>query len=370
MSAAAPAIVPLKLISRGLPSFVSSGTASLLNSSDYANPWQSSALPATATIDGSTVFGSITADGNGKKPLLVVFTNGFISYYSTSTSQTGNLTDYTIEVNAAASAGSAPTSGWVTRATVTGNIFAHRAHLIDVAGMNWVRVNCSQTNATTCKMDLYDASGAALADFSAVKAGHLFVGDSITEFGMACDPQGLPGSPLSVGDQVKSILGGAYQPFTLNAGMSGWDTTITGDFGWLKLDGPLSRFENAVATFPGLFVWICLFTNDANASISYADAYAHLQSFRTICLAYGKRMVIPTLPYSTQPAIEADRAAVSQAISDMLTNYPDVIAGEDRYAYGVAHPTQMNGAFHPDGDGYVGLRTLRATRIAAFGAGA
>lgn len=364
--------VPLKLVSRGLPSFVSSGTASLLNSSDYANPWQSSALPATGAIDISTVRSAITLDGSSRAPMVVSLSNGFTNFYTSTTSEEGNLTTYTIEVNAAASAGSAPTTGWTTVATVTGNVFACRSHLVDVAGKNWVRVNCSGTNNPTCKMDLFDASGSALSDFSAVKAGHLLIGDSITHFGLALDPQGLPGSPLSIGDQAKALLGTAYTPLTINAGMPGWDIS-TGDFGWLKLDGALSRFENVVATFPGKWVHVLLGTNDSNNGFSYATYYTSgLVLLKNICVTYGKTMVAHTTPWGSLAGIVAGRAPIDQGNSDIVTNFPGtVIAGADRFAYFNANQSLIGGdGVHPTGDGYVGQRSLVAARIAAFGAGA
>lgn len=371
--AAAAAIVPLKLVSRGLPSFVSSGTASLLNSSDYANPWQSSALPATGAQDISSVRGAIALDGSSRAPMVVSLSNGFTNFYTSTTGEEGNLTNYTIEVNAAASAGSAPTTGWTTAATVTGNVFACRSHLIDVAGKNWVRVNCSGTNNPTCKMDLFDASGSANAAFTAVKAGHLLIGDSITHFGLALDPQGLPGSPLSIGDQVKALLGGAYTPLTINAGMPGWDVS-TGTFGWLATDGALSRFENAVATFPGKWAHVLLGTNDSNNGFSYSTYYTNgLVVMKDICLAYGKTMVVHTTPWGSLAGIVAGRAPIDQGNGDIVTNFPGtVIVGSDRYAYFNAHQSEIDvDGTHPTGTGYVNQRSLLvATRIAAFGAGA
>src|SRR5439155_8155544 len=47
-----------------------------------------------------------------------------------------SIRDYTVQANAAAGGTSAPTTGWVTLATGTGNRYHAREHLVDMTGHN------------------------------------------------------------------------------------------------------------------------------------------------------------------------------------------------------------------------------------------
>src|SRR5689334_4416012 len=173
---------PMPLISRGVPVFASSQiypAASAIDA-DYATQWRG-ALPGWIALDLSRV----PAAQRGQ--VIVAWYNepatspydhtlvGDIAY--------NNLRDYTVQANPAAGGTAAPTTGWVTLATVTGNRYHSRTHLVDLSGYNWVRLNITAGDGSSgnsdaaINLDVHDASQGAQDSW-------IFFGDSITEDGM------------------------------------------------------------------------------------------------------------------------------------------------------------------------------------------
>jgi hypothetical protein len=173
---AAPPAMPI--ISRGCPAFASNGTTSGANDSNYGTTWRG-AVPGWITYDLSDI------PVAQRRQVIVVWYNPDTYDYDFTLKSNwayGILKAYTIEGNAAAGADTAPTSGWVTLATVTGNTYHSRQHLIDLAGYNWIRLNISEANGSgdpsgvSINLDIHNASQVADDDW-------IFYGDSITAGG-------------------------------------------------------------------------------------------------------------------------------------------------------------------------------------------
>src|SRR6185312_6858802 len=151
-SAAAAAPVPMPLISRGLPAFTSSGIypARDANDGDYDTVWRGSSKSWLA-YDLSTV------PSSRRSRILVAWYNDPITtpydYALAGDVAYNEPRDYTVQANAAHGGGAAPSSGWVTLATVTGNRYHSRQHLVDFAGYNWIRLNVSAVNGSPGNTD-------------------------------------------------------------------------------------------------------------------------------------------------------------------------------------------------------------------------
>jgi acyl-CoA thioesterase-1 len=137
-SAATPPPSPMPLISRSKPAFASSGTASNANDANYDTIWRSSAAisastPAWLAYDLSSVPAAQRAQ------VYVGWYNDPITYpydhVMDGSNAYNSIKDYTIQVNAAAGGGSAPTTGWTTLATVTGNVYHSRSHLVKIGSV-------------------------------------------------------------------------------------------------------------------------------------------------------------------------------------------------------------------------------------------
>lgn len=355
---------PIKLVTRGQPITASSGTAANATDSDYSSVWTASGLPATITLNVSAFRSSIVPDGSGFTPFMLSINDIFTGYLSGA----GNFSDYTIQVSTASAGGAPPTSG-TTVVTVTGNIYAAKAHLIDLTGINWVIISITSSSASF-QFDGFDCSNSGNVAHTAVKAGHLLIGDSIDAFSLALDPQGLPGSPLSIGDQVKAILGGPYTPPTQMAGIPGWG--INSAFSWLAAQGSSTYFENAVAQTPFGNIDLLLGTNNATENVGYSLTYSGLVAMKDICVTYDKRLIIHNVPWGFATNLVNGRAGVDQALIDICTNFPGrVIAGADRHTYYFNNQVFVGpDGVHFTGDGNAAHRELISSVIAIYGAGA
>jgi hypothetical protein len=163
---------PMKLISRGLPVFASSGMASSANDDKPNIAWSSESLPAWLAYDVSSV---PAAD---RKQVLLAWYCYFADYMVAEAKPEQQLPiDYLVEINAAPSAASPPAEGWTEVARVTANARSARQHVFDLsAGGNWVRLNVSKSSNAAQVMvdvDLYSAPAGG-------SDGWLFMGDSIT----------------------------------------------------------------------------------------------------------------------------------------------------------------------------------------------
>ena len=138
-------IPPQPIISRGVPAFASSGTASYANNAHYWNEgkwapdteWISYTSPAWLAYD----LAGVPAPKRSK--LLVIWYGGGSRYdYTIVAGATYRMPGpYLLEGSAAPGGGSRPpATGWVP--LVTGDkpqVYHSRQHIVDFAGYNWLR---------------------------------------------------------------------------------------------------------------------------------------------------------------------------------------------------------------------------------------
>ena len=176
----------MPVISRDKPVFASSAQYPAANANDasYGTFWRSSG-PAWLAYDLS----SVPAFQRGRVDVAWYNdpTTGAYDHALGGGPAYNNVGAYTIEANPGPGSGSPPTSGWVVLATVSGNTFHSRAHVVDMTGMNWIRINVTQTDGSTgnndvmLNMDVHDASLGADDSW-------IFYGDFLTQDGMSHAP--------------------------------------------------------------------------------------------------------------------------------------------------------------------------------------
>jgi len=257
---------------------------------------------------------------------------------------------YTIEVNASAGGGRAPTSGWVVMESVTNNTLHSRDHVVTFSGYNWIRLNVSVSDGSpenrdvALKMDIYDAT-------NGVTDGWLFAGDSITAGSMRHTD--LSVSSDSFTNQVGALAG--VFPAQQNAGMPGWTAAdmVAHLSAWLKL-------------FHGRYVAISLGTNDAAAGVAPDAFYANMSALVEDVLAAGKIPVVPTIPWSRDPTHAKNIPGLNTAIERLYREYPDLIRGPDLYGFFSEHQMLISADnVHPTETGYAAARSLWANAAAA-----
>lgn len=331
----------MKLISRGVAAYASSGNASLANDGTHNTYWRSSGLPATLAYDLSSV-----PAANRRRIYLVWYNDLTYGYDHTLGGGPGynNPGSYTIEANTAAG-GSLPTSGWVTLERVAGNVLHSRDYVLPFAGYNWIRFNASASDGSpgnsdiVLNLDAYDAGGG-------VTDGWLCVGDSITASGMGHNDLSVHAE--SFANQVGALTG-IYPP-QQNAGMGGWSS---GDM--------LSHLPGWLQFFHGKYVTLSLGTNDAAGSVAPGAFYDNMATLIKQVLAAGKIPVVPTIPWSREPTHARNIPPLNGQIQKLYRAFPSVIPGPDLYAYLEANQGYISSDnVHPTEGGYAAIRTLWA----------
>src|SRR4051812_34468871 len=238
----------MPVISRGVPVYTSSAVypATNANDADYSTYWRGTP-PAWLAYDLS----SVPAMRRGQ--VVVAWYNDPITapYNHTVINDVGyNIPGvYSIEANAAAGGGAPPTAGWVTLASVTGNTYHSRQHVVNLTGYNWVRLNVTASDGSALNtdaminMDVHDASQGVQDDW-------IFYGDSITQGAMAHQATGS-----------YSQLINAAQPGRFPAAEDG-------GIGYLLSADGASHLDTWLPLFPGHYVGLAFGTNDANGCVS------------------------------------------------------------------------------------------------------
>lgn len=259
--------------------------------------------------------------------------------------------DYTIQSNTAPGGGAAPSSGWVTLTTVTGNVRHSRQHLINPAGANWLRINVtaahgsSGNNNVQMKVHVHDAH-------AGTQDSWIFFGDSITQRGFMHDEGNGFGQIMP--KQIHTLFPGFY-PQWENGGMGGWTATDL-----------QPNFASWLADFPGKYVAINMGTNDANLGGSFVANYSSkMQSMITSALTAGKTVVIPHIPWlNTTSQAQTNVVTLNGQIDTLIAGNPGCIAGPDLYAFFSTHQSDISGdGLHPtdpalsQGNGYVDYKT-------------
>src|SRR5207237_953138 len=192
-----------------------------------------------------------------------------------------NIRDYTVQANPAAGGTSAPTAGWVTLATVTGNRYHSPQHVGDRTGHNWIRINItagdgsSGNSDASFNLDVHDAS-------QGTQDSWIFYGDSITEDG----------------SHHESINGAGNFSQSISAAKPGYYPAYEdgGTWGLQSGDGAQSM-ASWLAVFPGRYVGLSFGTNDANGCGNTTTFYNNYVTMVQAVLAAGKVPVVPTIPW-------------------------------------------------------------------------
>jgi len=241
----------MPLISRGAPAFASSNLypAKNANDGDYSTAWRGS-IPSWLAYDLSGV-----PAAQRRRVVVGWFNDPMTTPYDhvlIGDNAYNNLRDYTIDANAAPGGGSPPASGWVTLATVAGNHYHSRQHLIDLTGYNWVRINVTASDGSSgnsdaaINFDVHDASQGVGDDW-------MLYGDSITQDGLHHEPVNGTGN---FGQLITAAKPG-FTPLFEDGGIGGL----------LSSDGA-QNIGTWLSTFPGRYVALNYGTNDANSCVS------------------------------------------------------------------------------------------------------
>jgi len=344
------ALTPMPIISLGVPAFASSGTASLANDADYDTMWRStettsSSTPSWLAYDLSGV------PASERQHVDVVFyaaEGGYSEYdiYAKSGAVTYNEPrDYTIEGNAAAGGGAAPTSGWQTLVTVTGNTLISKQHPVDLTGYSWLRFHVTAVNGssqnynTAVNLDVHDAS-------KGIEDSWLFLGDSITAFAMRNDGAGI-GAPSFAALVHASQK--AYFPAAEGAGEGGWTSGTA--FTIPSPDGNGTLFDSWIRNFPGRFVCLSYGTNDGADTNGGQATVANFVKMIGIVTSAGKVPCIPHVPWAEDAAHQTNAQVINGMIDSLYKMYPAVVKGPDLYAILQGHTEWFQDNLHPNPQG-------------------
>jgi lysophospholipase L1-like esterase len=345
----------MALISRGAPIVASTAlySATSANDGDYNTEWRSNGAPATLALDLSSV-----PVAQRQHIWLVWYNDGTYAYDHALINQPGydNAGSYTIEANAAPGGGAPPATGWIALASLSGNVLHSYSHYLNFIGYNWIRGNFTASDGSVLNedialnLDVYSANGG-------VTDGWFFAGDSITANCMGhnkvlAEDENNPGKQITIatpsfGEQVNAIVGN-NTPAQENGGIPGFTSgnMIAYLAGWLQ-------------HIPSKYVTINLGTNDAANSGNAAAFYASMRQLVQAVIAAGKIPVVPTIPYSTEPARLANIPALNDQIRALYLAYPIIVPGPDLWTYFRNNPRYIStDHLHPNAQGCVAYRTL------------
>jgi hypothetical protein len=340
---------PMPIISQGKPIYASSEAYAVTNANDanYNTFWRSNG-PAWVALDLSSV-------PTAQRGMVDFVWYGTCCSYDNSISGTGayNLPgSYTIQVNAAAGGGSAPSSGWVTLASVSNSTYHSRQHVVNMTGYNWIRMNITAIDGSIDNMDaameleVRNASAGTDDDW-------IFYGDSITEGGMGQQYSG------SVPSYSQLINGQVPTNFPLEEG---------GGIGYQTAGSALTYIDAQLAIFPGKYVGLSYGTNDAGCgnATCLSDFYNNYVQLVQKVLALGKIPMVPTVPWGCTGNLTANVPNYNQKIQLLYTNFPQIVHGPDLYTYFNTHQSLISSdCIHPSGDGMDAYRQQWANTMLA-----
>jgi lysophospholipase L1-like esterase len=261
-----------------------------------------------------------------------------------------NLRDYAVQANRAKGGGDPPASGWVTLASVTGNRYHSREHVVDLTGFNWLRLAVRASDGSPANDDAglnldVRATGRGMPD------SWMFYGDSITQDAMHHAP--VAGSP-NFGELVRAARPGRYPVFEDG-----------GTWGLHASDGA-RRITGWLRDFPGRYVGLAFGTNDAAACAPPAGFRADYTKMIRAVLAAGKVPVVPTIPWARAANVRRCGPALNAQIRRLYGEFPRVVRGPDLWAYFAQHRRLIAlDGLHPSPAGFAAYRRLWAERAVA-----
>jgi len=336
----APAPPPLPLISRGVPAFASGGyPASNANDANYATSWRSETTPSTSAPAWVAYDLSGVPAAQRHQVLAAWYSIGdwwtVAVYYAVPR-------DYTLEANAAPGGSVPPPTGWTALATVSGNVYTRRDHLLDLTGYNWLRLRVTASNGSSGNTDVgfqLDVHDAAQGTADA----WLMLGDSITAEGM--DVANITGDPWTGGNLAQLVAAArGSQPVILDGGTGGMNMA------WAN-----QNKVNLLAPFTGRYVGISYGTNDANTSgaLSQTTIQAYYQNLLGVVdyvLSLGMVPVVPHIPSGTNNGgwLGTNAKTLNDYVDAHLwADRPTVVRGPDLWTFFQQHPELLHDGIHP-----------------------
>jgi lysophospholipase L1-like esterase len=351
--------IKLPVISRSKPAYAQNASypASQAVDANYGTTFRTTSALGWLAVDLSTV------TSTQRKKVLVAWyspTEGSYDYSVSGQTPYNQPKDYTIDVNTGAGGGAAPTSGWVTLATVTANTKHSRQHVVDMTGYNWIRMNVTASNGSTgnfdadFNLDVHDASLSNSAYTNNTMDGDswIFYGDSITAgaFGHA--------TIGSTGNFSQLINAGNtnFFPSHVDAGVGGWKTTDL-----------VSRMDAWLALFPGRYVAINFGTNhtgDCSAS-GQNTFYNEYLTLVDKVIAAGKVPVVPKMPWAPAAAVQSCGPSFNTKIDQLYAARTQIIPGPDLWSVFLNKSSWFADTLHPNDTGYAEYRKAWANAMLA-----
>jgi len=365
-STTSTSLAAMPVISRGVPAYASniSYPPSYGNDSDYSTVWDSSVTPSTSN-PAWLAYDLSGVPAANRTNVVLAWYNDDTGDYIQAGSYYGLPSNYTIEANAAPGGGiAAPSSGWVTLVTVTGNTYTGREHTLNLSGYNWVRMSVtavkgqSGANDATFQMDIHDISQGNQDNW-------LFLGDSITMEGF--NHHNIDGSAWA-GGNYQQLINAAQPPY--------FPLVIDGGAGATTMQWGYDNRVALLQNFTGQYVAISFGTNDANVS-GALDAttvntwYSNLLGLVDYVTSLGKTPVVGEIPWGNASGgwLATNAQTLNSRIDQLYTDRPQVIHGPDLYTFFNAHQNLINNdGIHPTYDhsvtagtyqGFVGYEWLQ-----------
>lgn len=323
---------PMPLISTGVHAFGNPGSysAARANDSAYTTVWRANVAPSTAAPD-YLAYDLSTVPVSQRAQVVVDWHNDVTyNYFLQANDRPYNLPrDYAIETNAApGGASTAPTTGWVKRITVTGNMYNARAYSLSLQNSNWLRISVTASNGSAqnmdvaLRMDVHDTSHGAQDSW-------LMLGDSITN---GAFKQSTGVSDASGGDYPQLIqkgTGASYFPMVIDGGVG--NTTMA----WAS-----EHRDTLLSGLSGGYAVIAYGSNDANVShaLSSAEMSAYYDNLLSVidALPAGVIPVVPTIPWGCGNGgmLATNAHALNTYVSAHLTtDRPQAIRGPDLWTF-------------------------------------
>jgi len=338
-ASAAGGVVPLPLVSRGVPAYTNddcAGTypASNADNANYADLWRTCGTPTAA----NPLWLAYDLSGKSLGQVVVAWYNDPMSGdYDTWYNQNEyNVpASYTLDANSAPG-GSVPSTGWVTLASVTGNVYHSRQHVINLSGYNWLRLEAtasygqSANTGVALNLDVHDARLGLQDDW-------IMYGDSITAGGMI---HGDSNSAVGSFAQLVNAQDPAYYPVQEDGGVSYLTSSAGAKYvpGWLAL-------------FPGHYVGLSYGTNDALRgcdATALSGFYANYVTMVKAVINAGKVPIVPTIPWGSAASLPTCVPQFNAEIAALEKAYPQIVPGPDLYSYFKANPGLISSdGIHP-----------------------
>jgi lysophospholipase L1-like esterase len=340
---------PMPKVSRGLPTYANyvESPASNAVDADYSTVWRTGHVAAAGDSNWLAIdLSSVPAAQ--RTTIYSVWFNEYGYNYDTANAPSYTLPgDFAIEGNGAPGGGPPPATGWTTLASTTGNLLSSGANLLAFSGYNWMRFECTasaanvaaQNGDTSLQWNLYDAHVG--------NDGWKFGGDSITANSMGHQ---LTNDSFDQLVHARIVNDPAFEM----AGDGGWSTATM-----------LANIDAFLANFPGRYFGLALGTNDAPGNDPAAYG-ANMTLLVNKVLAAGKVPVVPTIPYTAEPA-HADIPAYNAEIEALYATYgAQLVKGPDLYtviydgrATMFTNPTDL----HPNATGNAAIRQAWASAM-------